>query len=148
MTKGKTSKKKQGAQFPFSQFVAVVVITLSLFLVVDFARRTAATYQIKKEAARLEEEIATARAERQALEDRLRYVQSDAYVEEVARTQLKWAREGEVTVVVMPTPQAVPQPSADDRPVSVGDVTLESPWQAWWHLFFRTSPPESPGLSG
>ena len=87
-------KKKRGPQFPLTQFIAIVVITISFFLVVDFARRTATIYRIKSEAVRLEEEVAEARARSEALEARLRYVQSDAYVEELARTQLKWAQPG------------------------------------------------------
>lgn len=134
-------KKKQGRQFPLTQFIAIIVITISLFLVVDFARRTAATYQIKNEAARLEEEVTAARARHQALQARLNYIQSDAYVEEIARTRLKWAREGETVVVVMAQPQATPTPSPDSQPASSSSVIPQSPWEAWWLLFFDTSPP-------
>ncbi len=135
-------KKKSGTQFPLAQFIAIIVITISLFLVVDFARRTAATYRVKSEAVRLEEEVAAARTRRQALQARLSYVQSDAYIEEIARTQLKWARQGETVVVVMPTPQAVPVPSSEGKPFAATDgATPQSPWQAWWRLFFGTPPP-------
>lgn len=134
-------KKKRAPQFPLSQFIAIIVITISLFLVVDFARRTAATYKIKNEAARLEEEVVAARARHQSLEARLSYVQSDAYVEEVARTQLKWAKPGETVVVVMATPQPTPSPSTDHPPVTADGTPLQSPWQAWWLLFFDIPPP-------
>ncbi len=134
-------KKKRTLQFPFTQFVAIIVITVSLFLVIDFGRRTAASYQIRDEATRLEKEVATAQARHTDLEARLGYVQSDAYVEEIARTQLKWAREGETVVVVMPTPQPGPQTPADGQPAAINGVVPESPWQAWWLLFFGTLPP-------
>jgi cell division protein FtsB len=135
-------KKKHGPQFPLAQFIAIIVITISLFLVADFARRTAAIYQVKKEAARLEEEVAAARARRQALEARLNYVQSDAYVEEIARTRLKWAREGETVVVVMAIPRPVPASPAEGQSASIGDVVPQSTWQAWWLLFFTPTPPK------
>jgi cell division protein FtsB len=134
-------KKKRAPQFPLTQFIAIVVITISLFLVVDFARRTAATYKIRNEAVRLEEEVTAARARHQALETRLSYVQSDAYVEEIARTQLKWAQPGETVVVVMATPQAAPPVSPGDRPVAADGTPLQSPWQAWWFRFFNVPPP-------
>jgi len=134
-------KKKRGLRFPFTQFIAIIVITISLFLVVDFGRRTAASYQIKNEAVRLEKEVAAAQARRQALEGRLNYVQSDAYVEEIARTRLKWAREGETVVVVMATPQAAPPSPSDNQSVSPNGLVPQSPWQAWWFLFFGTLPP-------
>jgi cell division protein FtsB len=134
-------KKKRGPQFPLTQFIAIVVITISFFLVVDFARRTATIYRIKSEAARLEEEVAEARARSEALEARLRYVQSDAYVEEIARTQLKWAQPGETVVVVMATPQAVPTPPPGKQYVVTDGPLPETPWHAWWLLFFDIPPP-------
>jgi cell division protein FtsB len=134
-------KKKRGPQFPLTQFIAIVVITISFFLVIDFARRTAAIYRIKSEAARLEEEVDAARARSQALEARLRYVQSDAYVEEIARTQLKWSQPGETVVVVMATPQAVPTPPAGNQYDVTDGPPPETPWQAWWLVFFDSPPP-------
>jgi cell division protein FtsB len=124
-----------------AQFIAIIVLTISLFLVVDFARRTAATYKIKAEAARLEQEVAQVRAHRQELEAQLNYVQSDAYVEEIARTQLKWAKEGETVVVVMATPQPVSAPSVDSASSSADSFVPQSPWQAWWLIFFDVPPP-------
>jgi cell division protein FtsB len=134
-------KKKRGPQFPLTQFIAIVVITISFFLVVDFARRTATIYRIKSEAVRLEEEVAEARARSEALEARLRYVQSDAYVEELARTQLKWARPGETVVVVMATPQAVPTPPPGKQYAVTDGPPPETQWQAWWLLFLDIPPP-------
>jgi len=135
-------KKKRGPQFPLSQFIAIVVITISFFLVVDFARRTASIYRIKSEEIRLEEEVAAVRAQRQDLQDRLNYVQSDAYVEEIARTQLKWARPGETAVMVLATPQAAPTPPLDQDYVVADMPVPEEPWQAWWIRFFDIPPPQ------
>ncbi len=135
-------KKKRGPQFPLSQFIAIVVITISFFLVVDFARRTASIYRIKSEAIRLEEEVAAVRAQRQDLQGRLNYVQSDAYVEEIARTQLKWARPGETAVMVLATPQATPTPPLDEDYVVADMPVPEEPWQAWWIRFFDIPPPQ------
>ena len=134
-------RKKRGREFPLAQFIAIIVLTISLFLVVDFARRTAATYQIKGEAARLEEEVSAVHARRQALEVRLNYVKSDAYVEEVARTQLKRAREGETVVVVMATPIPVPLPEEQGSSSSTETFVPQTPWEAWWFIFFDTPPP-------
>jgi cell division protein FtsB len=136
-------KKIRGTQFPLTQFIAIVVISVSVFLAVDFARRTAAIYRIKNEAVRLEEEVASVHAQGQALEARLQYVQSDAYVEEIARTQLNWALPEETAVVVMATPQAVAALSPDEQNVETGTPQIEEPWQAWWILFFELPLPDS-----
>jgi cell division protein FtsB len=137
----KVLKKKRTPQFPLTQFITIIVLTISLFLVVDFARRTAVTYRIKGEAVRLEEEVAAVRAERQALEAHLNYVKSDAYVEEIARTQLKWAREGETVVVVLATPEATPAPPADHQAPAPDGAAPQAPWEAWWLVFFNIPPP-------
>jgi cell division protein FtsB len=137
-------KKKRGSQLPltqFTQFIAIIVLTICVFLVVGFARRTAATYKIRNEAVRLEEKAVAARARRQDLQARLEYVQSDAYVEEIARTEFKWAREGETAIVVMPTPQAVPPSPPDQQPAIADAPPPQSPWQAWWFIFFERLPP-------
>ena len=134
-------KKIRGREFPLAQFIAIIVLTISLFLVVDFARRTAATYRIKGEAARLEEEVSEVHTRRQTLEARLTYVKSDAYVEEVARTQLKWARQGEIVVVVMATPMPVPPPAAEGEVPSPENFVPRTPWEAWWSVFFDVPPP-------
>lgn len=134
-------KKKRGPQFPVTQFIAIIVTTICLFLVVDFGRRTAASYQIKGEVERLQQEVAAARARREALDARLAYVKSDDYVEEIARTQLKWAREGETVVVVMATPQPAPSTPPSGQPVSKDNETPQSSWHAWWFLFFDGPPP-------
>ncbi len=134
-------KKLRGREFPLAQFIAIIVLTISLFLVVDFARRTAATYRIKGEAARLEEEVRAIHARRQALEAQLNYVKSDAYVEEVARTQLKWARQGEIVVVVMATPMPVPPPTAEGEAPPPENFVPRTPWEAWWSVFFDGPPP-------
>lgn len=128
-------KKKRGTQFPLTQFIAIVVISISVFLAVDFARRTAAIYRIKNEAVRLEEEVAGLRVQGQTLENRLQYVQSDTYVEEIARTQFNWALPGETAVVVMATPQAQPPSSSGEGDIAPDAPPPEEPWQAWWQLF-------------
>ena len=134
-------KKKRAPQFPLTHFIAIIVITIALFLAVDFARRTAATYNIKNEAVRTAEEVSAAQARHQALQRRLRYVQSDAYVEEIARTQLKWVRPGEIAVVVMATPQPTPLPAAQAESTPADIPPPQSPWQAWWLRFFDSPPP-------
>lgn len=134
-------KKKRPSQFPLIQFTVIVVVTVSVLLVVGFARRTAATYQVRNEEARLEAELVAAKEHHQDLQKRLEYVQSDAYVEEIARTQFKWARPGEVVVVVMATPVPAPTPPAPGQPTSDEEVIAQSSWEAWWMVFFESPPP-------
>ena len=134
------SKKRQGPRAPFAQFVAIIALTISIFLIVDLGRRAATNYRIQREAERLSQEVAAARQYQSRLLARRTYAASDLFVEEVARNELKWARPGEKVVVVMPVYEAArpidesPQPSPEIRVVT-------TPEQAWWELFFGEQPP-------
>jgi cell division protein FtsL len=129
-------KKKQGNKIPVAQFVAIIALSISVFLIVDFARRAAANYRVQREAERLTQEVEMARLEKEQLLAKRTYVASNLYVEEIARKELKWARPGETVVVIMPTPEAVAQHSPQNVRVSTVGPIAHSPAQAWWLLFF------------
>ncbi len=131
---------------PLAQFIAIIALSISIFLIVDFGRRAAANYRIQREAERLSLEVDLARAEQEELLAQRSYVASDLYIEDVARRELKWAREGETVVVVMATPEALPQPVPAEAPettVIPHNPAPQTPAEAWWQLFFGSdnSPP-------
>jgi len=135
-------KKRQGVRAPLAQFVAILALTISIFLIVDLGRRAAANYRIQREAERLGQEVKAARQYQDNLLAQRTYAASDLYVEEVARKELKWVRPGETVVVVMPTPEL-------SRPINgtasaQGISVATTPQQAWWTLFFGDrAPPET-----
>ncbi len=128
--------KRSGIKTPIAQFIAIIALTISIFLVIDLGRRAAANYRVQREAERLGQEVDEARLYQDELQSKLEYVQSDLYVEEVARRDLKWARPGETLVVVLPTPESVPQSATANQPTLIVGPTAETPAQAWWVLFF------------
>lgn len=133
------TKKRSGPKAPLAQFIAIIALTISIFLIVDFGRRAAANYRVQREAERLSQEVELARQHQADLLARRSYVASDLYVEEVARQELKWASSGETVLVIMPTPEAVAavaSPAAAD----ISSPIVQTPTQAWWHLFFGPSP--------
>lgn len=130
------SKKRNGAKAPLAQFVAIIVLSISIFLIVDLGRRAAANYRVQREADRLSQEVEVARQRKAELLARRTYVASDLYIEAVARNELKWGRPGETVIAVMPTPEAVALPT--DRIVQTVTVLpmAHNPAEAWWLLFF------------
>jgi cell division protein FtsB len=135
-------KKRPSAKVPVAQFVAIIALSISIFLIVDLGRRAAANYRVQREAERLNQEVETARSYQERLLARRSYVASDLYIEEVARQELKWARPGETVIVVMPTPEAATQAGKQEaQPATIAPIAY-SPVQAWWLLFFGddTSP--------
>jgi cell division protein FtsB len=129
-------KKRQSPKLHLAQFVAIIALSISIFLVVDFARRAAANYRVQREAERLQEQVDQAHEQQKKLLAKRSYVAGDLYVEDIARKELKWARAGETVVVVMPTSQVAAQtspPSVEAQ--SVGPVA-QTPVEAWWLTFF------------
>ena len=129
-------KKRTGPKLPVAQFVAVIVLTISLFLIVDLARRAAANYRVQREAYRLNQEVEAMRDYQAQLLSRRTYVASDLYVEEVARNELKWAKPSETVVVVMPTPEAAVAPNQAPQAGEAPAVSPQTPRQAWQQLLF------------
>lgn len=140
-------KKRQGPKLPVAQFVAIVALSISIFLIVDLARRAAANYRVQREAYRLEQEVKAVQEYQARLLARRTYVASDLYVEEVARNELKWARPGETVIVVLPTPEAEVarlQVTAGGQTTMAG---IQTPLQAWQQLFFGGRPPVVPATA-
>ena len=133
MTSGARKRKK--ADLPVAQFIAIVVLSIALFLIVDFGRRTASGYRIYREEARLKAQLAPLQEAHRQLLDKRNYAQSDAYVEEIARNELKWSKPGEVVVVVLAAP-----PAEHLLPSAFGNSgsypATDTPFSVWFNLFF------------
>jgi len=135
------SKKKRQRTVPFTQIITIVVATMAISMIVDFGRKATANYRVRNEESRLEQEIAAERAKHQALLARRAYVQTDEYVEQVAREELKWVRPGEIVVVPVPL-ERKPLPTQEPPPAPTELLQRESHWQEWWALFFDRPPME------
>jgi hypothetical protein len=132
-------KKRQSPKAPLAQFVAIIALSISIFLIVDLGRRAAANYRIQREADRLTQEVEAARRYQARLLARRTYAASDLFVEEVARSELKWSKPGETVMVVMPTYDAAP-PAPQSAPPEAHIPVAQTPQEAWWQLFFGDRP--------
>ena len=129
------TKKRKQTNLPMAQFIAIIVLSISVFLVIDFGRRAANGYRIRREEARLQAELQSALEVQQILVARREHVKTDSYVESVARTELNWSRPSETVVVIMPTLEA---PKLSPASVTFGTVSdqPDTPLQGWLNLFF------------
>ena len=135
------SKTKRNRTVPLTQIITIVVATMAISMIVDFGRKAAANYRIRREEMRLEQEIVAERAQHEALLASREDVQTDEYVEQVAREELKWVRPGEVVVVPVPLHREA-LPTQEASPIPVKPLPGESHWQEWWDLFFDRPPME------
>jgi cell division protein FtsB len=133
-------QKLHNPKAPLAQFIAIIALTISIFLVVDFGRRAAVNYRSQREAERLGQEVDAVRQYKGRLLAQRTYAASDLYVEEVARNELKWAKPGETVIVVMPSFE--PARLINSSPQAIQNVPVNStPQQAWWQLFFGNQQP-------
>jgi cell division protein FtsB len=123
-----------------TQFVAIVILTISIFLIIDLGRRATAQYHVSQAERRLTLEIDDTLAQQTRLEARRDYVASDAYVEEWAREQAHMIRPGDQPVILVTTeaPRTAPRVSAPQAPPAAEEVPN---WYYWWELFFAGDVP-------
>jgi hypothetical protein len=123
-----------------TQFVTIVVVTVTIFLIVDFGRRATASYYVSEAERQLKDEIAvelTRQAELTAYRD---YVQRDEYVEQWAREQAHMVRVGDQPVIPI-TPPVSRQWGNVAQPVDDAAEAPQPPnWYRWWRLFFEVDP--------
>jgi cell division protein FtsB len=129
-------KPKKPSLISGTQFVAIVVLTIAIFLIVDFGRRTTAGYYVSQSEQRLLNEIEAELTRRAELTARRDYVLTDEYVEEWAREQAHMIRPGD-------RPLFLVTPESPGALVELIQSTESYPpaeplpnWYQWWLLFF------------
>jgi hypothetical protein len=124
---------KETRRTPFvRQLLLIMMGTILLYLVVNFGRQVAVSYQRGHELDQIQEKVSLAEERNQELLNYLEYAKSDSAAEAWARKQ-GWAKAGEVPVIVV-APSTIETPVLESSP-------QESPAsyrQAWWELFFGT----------
>jgi len=119
-----------------SHIIAIVMLLLMLSLVIHFVNQVLQSAHLTVQREELEAEVAQLEAETQHLLGAVEYVESDLYVERVAREELGYAREGETVVLplfVAPTPTSLPKRSEAEIPPP---PPPQPNWQGWWESFF------------
>jgi len=72
------TKKRKNIDLPVAQFVAVIVLTISIFLIIDFGHRAATGYRVRKEKIKLRNQLTAVQETQKTPIDRRDYVESDA----------------------------------------------------------------------
>jgi hypothetical protein len=133
-------RKRSSSKTTIAQFVAIIALSISIFLIIDLGRRAAANYRVQREAERLTQEVEAAKHYQAELLAQRTYAASDLYVEEVVRNELKWAKPGESVMVVIPIYEETTS-SATQGVENSKKTVIRTPQQAWWQLFFGKQPP-------
>ncbi len=138
------TKQRRTGQFSGVQVMFAAILTIGLFLAIDFSGRITAGRPVQQAYEQVSAEIDTLRREQSALIRQRDYVRSDAYVSLWARTEGKLVLPGEILVIPVPSVAnnaPTPEPSFAPQDVITAPPGPE-PWLLWWALFFDGPPPE------
>jgi hypothetical protein len=130
------NKRERRLPLPPTDIVTVLACSAAVFFILAFSRKALEGYRLQRHNAILSAQIAELSGEQARLEERLAYVQSEAYVEQVAREQYKWAKPGEKVVfpIFRRHRVAVAPPTPSGPAVETADSESMSYWPAWWRL--------------
>ena len=123
-----------------TQFAAIVVLTISLFLIVDLGRRTTAGYYVSQAEKDLKAQIRAELALKQKLMERLEYVKTDAFVEQWAREQARMVRPGDRPLILVTPVASLAAPLAAQPSNDAPSTDPVPNWHHWWRLFFNSEP--------
>ena len=118
------------------RLVILGMFALSLWLLASFVGQILIGAHMDDQVAALNGDVEAIEAENQALMTAVAEAESSSYVEQVAREQLGYAREGD-TVLVPILPEATPQP-INPTPVPLATPAPEPNWREWVEAFFPT----------
>ena len=113
--------------------VLVMIGILALvFIVLEFNRRLEELNMLNKQNQIIQTQATQAIQTQLALQTQVAYAGSDAAVEEWARTDGHYIKDGDLPVVPMGQPGTAPIEASTPTPVP----TQPANWEVWWNLFF------------
>jgi len=108
----------------------LLIFSIGIYLIVVLSLDLFHLLGKKERVVKIEEEIKKLKAQKEVLEGKLKYVESEEFVEKEAREKLNLAKEGEVVVVLPEGLELISQRLEIEK-----DEDLAN-WQRWLNLFF------------
>ncbi len=133
MTEKKTTTRSPIGQFFSSRLFLILACIVALLVAFSYARAYYQDFAIRQEISRLESEVD--RLEYKKLEsfELLKYVSSDAYVEEKGRVEFNLKKPGEQVLVI---PEETTLPGTGTTSQENQDKDLKNPVK-WWYYFLH-----------
>ena len=102
------SEPRGSGPISLGQIFSAAAVAFAIFIFVVQAQRVTTTVLLWRQLQEIQAEINAGHAETGRLEQRKLYVQTNEYIESVARHDMKMGRQGEVSVIAVPAPTTVP----------------------------------------
>ena len=111
-------------------FVATIIALIVIF---GYARAYYQDYLVMQEIQQLQDQAKKLEAKKMELLEVLKYVKSDSFAEEKARTELNMVKPGEQVLVA---PKAVAADNRQEDSAVVGWSNISN-YKKWWQYFFN-----------
>jgi cell division protein FtsB len=136
------TKRKRSNQLSSVQVMFAAILAIGLALAINLSSLVNSAQPLQEKYRQLTSEIVQLEQEQAALVVERDYAESDAYVENWARSDGKMVRSGEVLVVPVPSGIDI-QPTVVPQIEVAVETTPPKPetWMLWWALFFDSPPP-------
>lgn len=127
---------------PPTDILTVLISTATVLFILAFGGKLLEGYRLQRHNAMLFAEVGARKEQMEQLEQRLDYVQTPAYVEQVAREQYRWVKAGESLVITIFRSRPVVEPTpAPPTGLTTGALSESaSHWPEWWNLLAGTAP--------
>lgn len=112
--------------------LVLIGILILVFIVLEFNRRLEELNMLNRQNQMIQTQATQAIQTQFALQTQVAYAGSTAAVEEWARTDGHYIKDGDLPVVPVGQPGAAPIEASTPTPVP----TQPAQWQVWWDLFF------------
>ena len=111
---------------------AAIGILILVFIVLEFNRRLEELNMLNEQSELVQLHATQAVQTQLALQTQVAYAGSNAAVEEWARTDGHYIKDGDLPVVPLGQPGSPPIEASTPTAIP----TQPSNWEVWWHLFF------------
>ena len=111
---------------------AMIGILMLVFIVLEFNRRLEELKLLNEQSSFIQAQATQAIQTQSALQTQVAYANSNAAVEEWARTDGHYIQDGDLPVVPIGQPGEAPIEASTPIPVP----TPRQNWEIWWDLFF------------
>jgi len=112
--------------------LAMIGILALVFIVLEFNRRLEELNILNRQNQLIQTQATLAIQTQLALQTQVSYAGSDAAVEEWARTDGHYIKDGDLPVVPVGQPGTAPIEASTPTPLP----TQPANWEVWWNLFF------------
>ncbi|TSC83879.1 MAG: septum formation initiator [Parcubacteria group bacterium Gr01-1014_13] len=128
-----SAKESGWKNFFGSRLFLLVATIIAIMVIFGYGRAYYQDYLVTQEIESLQDQAKSLEAKKMELLEVLKYVKSDSFAEEKARTELNMVKPGEQVLVV---PKTAEKDNRQENSTVVGFSSISN-YKKWWQYFFN-----------